>query len=394
MKYFPNLRAETYYIFEFISRGENMIQKQLLSLLAFAFCTTTWAQQLPVQGGTPEMLRAISEHNLQQAQIDQEARTLLGPVFGARSTDVLVPFAEWEKTGFIAFSDDDYYGIAEEMKAIVAKNLPTDTHLIVYTQSTNKTYHKDLLKLYGQYLDAARIHILQVPTSGSNDFWTRDNLPVPTWKNGKLALTDARYYYSFEPDAFFGTIFGADVMKHNYFLEGGNFMANSKGDCIVVNRKKAYPGGTSDTAAIPDDVFKNYYGCKNLMRFKHLKGIGHADEVIKFISDTVVVTDTPQYVATLQKAGFTVIEVPEADLNYETYVNSLIVNGTIFVPTFGESGDSEAIAVYEAAGFKVVEVPSRELATQGQGGIHCITMNYPPTTLQAIAKTMNAVIIK
>lgn len=339
-------------------------------------------------------MRAIAEHNVQQAKIDRERSKLLGPIGGGRSTDVIAPFYEYDKTGYVAFSDDDYYGIAEDMKATVAKNLPSDAKLIVYTQNSSKPYHKDLLKFYSQYLDAARIHILQVGSSGQNDFWSRDNLPLPIWKNSNLALADARYYYNFEPDAFFANLFGAEILKHNYFFEGGNFMANSKGDCFVVNRKKAYPGGTSDTAAIPDDVFKNIYGCKTLLRFKHLKGIGHIDEVVKFVSDTVVVTDTPQYKPILEKAGFTVIMLPEPDLNYETYVNSLIVNGTIYVPVFGESGDQEALDTYKALGFDVVPVQSRELATQGQGGIHCITMNYPATTLQAVATSMNATIIK
>lgn len=370
------------------------MMKHLVSIIVLAFSSQLWAQALPVQGGTPEILRAISEHNVQQAQIDKANREILGPLGGERNTDVIVPFHEWDTTGFVAMSDDDFYGVAEDMKTTVAKNLPANAHLIVYTQNSSKTYHKDLLNFYSQHLDAARIHILQVPSSGSNDFWSRDNLPVPVWKNGALALADARYYYNFEPDAFFSKVFNAPILKHNYFYEGGNFMANGKGDCLVVNRKKAYPGGVSDTAAIPDDVFKNTYGCKTLLRFKHLKGIGHADEVVKFVSDTTVVTDTPQYKATLENAGFTVIMLPEADLNYETYVNSLIVNGTVFVPVFGENGDQEAIATYESLGFTVVPVESRDLATQGQGGIHCITMNYPPTTLQAIAQSMKATIVQ
>jgi agmatine/peptidylarginine deiminase len=371
-----------------------LIKNLLLIASSILLTSTVFAQQLPVQGGTPEILKAIAEHNTQQAQIDKAAREQLGPVGGSRSTDVIAAFYEYDVTGYIAFSDDDYYGIAEEMKAIVAKELPANTDLIVYTQSNSKSYHKQLLNQYGQYIDANRVHILQVPSSGANDFWSRDNLPLPIWKNGKLALADARYYYNFEPDAFFAQIFGAEILKHNYFYEGGNFMANGRGDCLVVNRKKAYPGGVSDTAAIPDDVFTNIYGCKTLTRFKHLKGIGHADEVIKFVTDDTVVTDTPEYKTILEKAGFTVHMLPEADLNYETYVNSLIVNGTIYVPVFGEKGDQVALDVYKQLGFNVVSVPSRELATQGQGGIHCITMNYPPVPLQMIAESLKAQVIQ
>ncbi|MCB9072707.1 MAG: agmatine deiminase family protein [Bdellovibrionaceae bacterium] len=370
-----------------------MILKTLLSVCTLFVSASVFAQALPVQGGTPEILKAIAEHNVQQAKLDQEQK-LLGPIGGARSTDVLAPFYEYDKTGYVVFSDDDFYGIARDMKMTIAKNLPAETHLIVYTQSTNKSYHKQLVGEYSQYIDSSRLHVLQIPQSGSNDFWSRDNLPLPIWKNGKLALADARYYYNFEPDAFFGQLFGVDVMKHNYFYEGGNFMANGRGDCLAVMRKKAYPGGVSDTAAIPDDVFKNIYGCKTLTRLKHLKGIGHADEVVKFMSDTVVVTDTQEYVATLEKAGFTVYMLPEAKVDYETYANSLIVNDVVFVPTFSESGDQKAVDLYTKLGFKVVTIPTGELAVQGQGGIHCITMNYPPIPFQNIVSAMNAKVIQ
>ena len=165
---------------------------------------------------------------------------------------------------------------------------------------------------------------------------------------------------------------------------------NSRGECIVVNRKRNYPGGTSDTGAIPDSVFANNYGCKKLLRFKHLKGIGHADEVIKFMSDDIVVTDTPEYVQDLEKAGYTVHLLPEPDRSYETYVNSLIVNDVLYVPVFGEDGDQKAIDVYNNLnlGLKVVTIPTGDLATQGQGGIHCITMNYPQVPLQEVVENL------
>lgn len=368
-----------------------MITKTLSFIVTCLLTQTLMAQALPVQGGTPEILKAISEHNAQQARADRAARKL-GPV--GRSTDTLTPFYEYGSTGYVAFSDDDFYGIAADMKATVARNLPADVELLVYTQSSSKSHQQSLKSLYSQYIDSQRVHILQVPQSGSNDFWSRDNLPLPIWKNGNMALADARYYYNFEPDAFFGQLFGVQVLKHNYFYEGGNFMANSRGDCLVVNRKKSYPGGVSDTAAIPDDIFRNYYGCKNLIRLKHLKGIGHADEVVKFISDDVVVSDTPEYTKQLEAAGFTVVDLPEADLNYETYVNSLIVNDVVYVPVFGESGDQKVLDTYTNLGFKAIPVQSRRLATQGQGGIHCITMNYPKMPLQEILQSLGAKVVQ
>jgi hypothetical protein len=284
---------------------------KLFMLFALLFTiSASWAQGPMPHGFNKEQLKTMAEHNTSLAQQERS----LG-LIGNRSRANVLPFAEYQTTGFVVFNDDDYYGAAEEIKTTIAQNLPAGTTLLVYTTSTSKPYQQDLFNRYSQYIAADRLKILQVPQSGSNDFWTRDNLPLPVWENSQFALVDAKYYYNFEPDVFFKNLFGVNLSGHKYFYEGGNFMANSRGDCLVVNRKKAYVGGVSDTAAIPDDVFKSLYGCKTLIRFKHLKGIGHADEVVKFMSDDIVFTDTPEYVAQLEKAGFQVVLLPEADLN-------------------------------------------------------------------------------
>ncbi len=357
----------------------------VLCLLIKTSWSTAWAQSPQPHGFTPEQLKTMSEHNLALAQ---EERSL--GIIGNRSRAQILPFAEYQTTGYVVFNDDDYFGAAEEIKNLIAQNLPAQTTLLVYTTSASKQHQQQLFAKYSQYLPADRLKILQVPSTGSNNFWTRDNLPLPVWDSSQFSLVDARYYYNFEPDVFFKNLFNVSLTNHKYFYEGGNFMANSRGDCMVVNRKRSYPGGVSDTAAIPDDVFKSLYGCKTLIRFKHLKGIGHADEVVKFMSDDVVFTDTPQYVPQLEKAGFQVVLLPEPELDYETYINSLQVNDTIFVPVFGEAGDKIAIEAYKKLGLKVIPVPTRELATDGQGGIHCITMNYPPASLQKMTRLLGA----
>ena len=346
------------------------------------FNFNAFSQELLAHGPSDAQIKAMAEHNLKIAQREPQ----LGPV-GSRSSDVK-PFHEWDKTGYLVFSDDDFYGIAKKMKQTVAENLPEDVTLLVYTRSSNEDYHQDLFDYYAQFIPEDRLKIIEVPNTGSSDFWARDNTPVPVWQNGKFALVDAQYYYNFEPDLTFSELFSADLDAHDYFYEGGNFMANSRGDCLMVNRKRYYSGGVSDTAAIPDDIFESKYGCQKIIRFKHLKGIGHADEVVKFMTDDIVLTDTEEYVETLEEAGYQVVLLPEPDYNYETYINSLIVNDTVFVPIFGESNDQKALDIYDDLnlGLKIVPIMSRQLATQGQGGIHCITMNYPPTPLSVLTR--------
>lgn len=337
------------------------------------------------------MLQEISQMNQAQAELDQYS----GALENFRSASML-PFAEYQDTGYIFFNDDDFRGYATEIKTAIAKNLPEEVTLVVYTTSTNASYVRSIQEKYQSLIDPERLIVLKVPRSGSNNFWTRDNLPLPVWTGQDLTLVDARYYYNFEPDAFLTDLFQALSQKHNYFFEGGNFITNARGECIVVNRRRSYPGGTSDTAAIPDAVFENQYGCKKLTRLRHLKGIGHADEVVKFMTDDIIVTDTHEYVDTLESMGYTVVMLPEPDLNYETYVNSLQVNDTLFVPVFGEAGDQRAVEIYESLGLglKIVTAPTRRLATRGQGGIHCITMNYPPVPLGDIVRSMNATLVE
>lgn len=363
--------------------------KFLMCTMLTLFSLNTWALDIESRkhGPTNEQIEAMAKHNAQSARMD-----MMSGVLSSRASNVR-PFYEYDKTGYLVFSDDDFSGIARDMKKQIAQNLPADVTLIVYTQDPSKNYQQQLFNTYSAWIPKERLKVVQVPQSGQNDFWSRDNTPIPVVSNGSNTLVDAQYYYNFEPDEYFGQMFGVPVDSHNYFYEGGNFAANGAGDCIVVNRKASYPGGVSDTAAIPDDIFKNKYGCKTLTRLKHLKGIGHADEVLKFMTDKIVVTDTQEYVSTLQGMGFTVVMLPEPNLEYETYANSLIVNDVLYVPVFGESGDQKAIDAYKSLnlGYKIVPIKSRQLATQGQGGIHCITMNYPPGPLNQVLNLLGAI---
>lgn len=352
--------------------------------LLMIFGAEVMAQGLPKHGPSPEQIEMMANHNEKVAKVD----VLRGPLGFNPS---LVPFYEFDKTGYLLMSDDDFNGMASDMKRIIAENLPSNAKLIVYTQSTNKSYQQQLHSTYSRYMPKDRLIILEVPRSGFSDFWTRDNTPVPVSQNGQFALVDAKYYYDFEPDAFLSKLFNGTLLAHNYYYEGGNFTANSRGECLVVNRK----AGRSDTAAIPDDVFKAKYGCKTLTRFKYLKGIGHSDEVVKFMSDDIVVTDTAEYVQILERAGYQVHLLPEAEYNYETYVNSLIVNNVLYVPVFGEQNDQRALKVYRDLnlGYKIVPINSRDLSTQGQGSIHCITMNYPAVPMTELLRRFKGQIV-
>jgi hypothetical protein len=285
------------------------------------------------------------------------------------------PFAEYEKNGFV-FIDAGYNFDSLPVKQTIARNLPLDVALVVvitpYAPKTAEQIQKD----FSPYISKDRLKILKIDLPGVS-FWARDEFPIPTVikASNSLQLVNAKYYHHFEPDTVVAEWFKSPLVSHNYYFEGGNFVANTQGDCIIIDRGKA--------GALPgDEIFGQYYGCKKMFRLPKLKGIGHIDESVKFISDRVIITDTTEYAVTLKKAGFEVHMLPRST-GYQTYVNSLLINGTIFVPIFGEDSDQEALAVYSSLSLKVIPINSSHLS-EGKGSIHCITMNYPPMDLQVL----------
>ena len=80
------------------------------------------------------------------------------------------------------------------------------------------------------------------------------------------------------------------------------------------------------------------------------------NDPISLGEDNTVLTDEESYVSILEAAGFDVIRLPRPDRDYETYVNSLIVNGIVYVPIFDESNDEKALQVYRDLGFKNTNV--------------------------------------
>lgn len=362
----------------------------ILSLIFFCAAIAQGKDQTPVHGYTDAQIAEMAAYN--KSVMERQYANPLDMSMAFRTSQDRLPYAEFEEAGYLVFSDDYFSGMARHIKIALAENLPEDVTLVIFTDSNSKSYHQKLINEYTQYVAADKFKVLKVENRG-NYFWARDGLPVPTWNNVSsqptLGMVDAKYYHNFEGDKGVSEAFGADLVEFGYYFEGGNFIVNTRGDCLIVNRVRP----PSITGNIPDQAFITSYGCKRLIRLPWLKGIGHADEVVKFMTDDLVFTDTHEYVETLEQAGFEVRMLPEPDYKYETYINSLQVNDIIYVPTFGESGDQPAIKAYADLGLTVVPINTRDLATRGQGGIHCITMTYPPGPFHEVVRQMKAEVI-
>ena len=279
----------------------------------------------------------------------------------------LRPFAEYEPAGFVVMSARDDFGAASA-KRTLARHLPAGVTLVLYG-SDDPRQRAAALESYAPFIAADRVRYLVVRKAGVG-FWTRDGLPFPAVdQDGRLVLIDARYRSGFEPDADLAAFLDVPLLAHGRRFDGGNLVANDRGDCLIVQAGSA--------KSMPDAVFASHYGCRAVVRLPRDGGMGHADERVRFVDAGTVLTDAAAYVAPLAARGFRVVLLPRADGRRESYVNSLVINGTAFVPQFRRSTDGQALEVYRRVGLTAVGLDARTLAGRGHGSIHCITMSYP-----------------
>ncbi|OGS50552.1 MAG: hypothetical protein A3J79_06395 [Elusimicrobia bacterium RIFOXYB2_FULL_62_6] len=330
----------------------------------------------PAHGPTPEQAREMLQHNKGLFKTFSKSPGADRPV-----KVKFRPFADYEKTGFLIMSSLFTFN-SQHAKLEMAKILPPEATLVIFTDTPTQQEKQAILGVYGAVLPAERIKVVTLP-GADGGFWARDGIPVPMFgEGGRLTVIDAAYYHRFEADKEVSQLFNAALEKHKYYFEGGNFQASRNGDCVIVNNDRH--------AQIPDQVFSAYYGCKQLIRLPFVDGIGHVDERVRFINDTTLVTDTPAYKDILTGKGFTVHMLPRPKAAFGTYVNSLIMDGKVVIPVFGESTDAQALAVYEGLGLKAFGGDSSTLSPKGQGSVHCITMTYPKVPVAELLKSIKA----
>lgn len=293
----------------------------------------------------------------------------------------LRPVSEVETAGYFFMSADTDFDSAEA-KRVMIKNLPSDVTAVIFANpGSNKNA---IANEYNGLIAKDRLKVISL-NDASSGFWARDGLPIAVWSaedSKKIKMVDAKYYHHFEPDRQIAEMFQAPLIKNSYYYEGGNFMVNDLGDCLTVDNDLS--------TDMPLEIFKDDYGCKNTIRLPFEKGIGHADESVRFIRSKLIVTDSQNYADILKAKGFEVQMLPRPENEYETYVNALLVNDTIYVPIFNETSDEVALKVYRSFGLKVVPIVTSSLSNDGLGSLHCITMTYPPVPFQTLLEMLHA----
>ncbi len=289
-----------------------------------------------------------------------------------------------------------------------------------------------------------RISILK-NDRGAPLVWTRDSAPLMAKaSDGTAVLLDFNYHRGSGPTSgpkdeiadyvprALANASGLPRVSVPVYNEGGNFMINDDGLCLMTDRVEylnAKPHrldlDPTEKAATEEQVrerFQTYAGCRDV---RIVPGwdftTDHIDMWAKFLSNDVlaIATLTDQTIDSMKEGearelakelqsylrarntemranypNLKLIEIPMAPpsesqayegWNVKGYANSLLVNGTAIIPSWknGNPDNDSMIAPYEeqaaqaytSAGFKPVFVPALDLIDWG-GAVHCVTMQY------------------
>ncbi len=283
---------------------------------------------------------------------------------------------------------------------------------IIAADSTEKSsIIKDLLPI--ENISESSVEFLSYE---NDEIWARDYAPLFFYKDGKRAIVDNEYYFDLRdnnikrpldnkiPDLI-GAGWKETVIDSGIYTEGGNFMTDGEGTCMMTTAVFDKNPGKFDFDITP--FFEENLGCEKVYYIDPLPGEAtrHIDMFSKIIDRNTILVAEPaaiSYMNDAQKAFFKTIYDTFANLEkadgtkFEvvkvtsivsgdkifSHTNSLIVNKTVIVPTYVWGTDDDAIKVYEdnMPGYKVVGIATQNILVEGGGAIHCTTMQVPLKT--------------
>ncbi len=228
------------------------------------------------------------------------------------------------------------------------------------------------------------------------NIFARDRLPVPLFKetvdqsigatvncsnNSPVAASsylDNPLFWACDIDI-------PELSKH---FDGGNFMTDGHNTAIV----NLYPYGASEEEIqeMITELKQNIeyiFSCENQIVINNIADEGiHIDYSAKLINEETILvkankTDSVESAleneVTCYGRDFNIVTLPSAPVDY---TNSLIFNGSVYVPVMDPLTDNclTALSVYEdeMPGYNIVPIASSASCTPDGGGlVHCMTMN-------------------
>ena len=315
--------------------------------------------------------------------------------------------AEFDSVTGIIFSWEAYPTLLTDLIKEVAED---DTAWVVVDNTSEQNSVSNTLSNANVNMDRVVFQVIE-----TNSVWVRDY--GPWWiiePENSLAIIDLVYNRprpldDTYPESAAG-YFGINYYGLGLIEAGGNMLLDGQGSVIVSNvifdgSQGFDPNLTQDQL---EQYFLDYFGVHKVIVTPHLlnDGTGHIDMFVKIINDTTVIVgeyenqsagypgnyDICNQVASqlaneTNGAGrpFNIVRMPMPPYNNGityTYINSLIVNNKVLVPTYGFStefaNDDSVLALYETImpGIEAVGFDCNQIIP-ANGAIHCIAMKVP-----------------
>jgi len=314
------------------------------------------------------------------------------PPVGTRS------MAEFEPVDavYVAFDAD----IEQFTEDLIRAVLPVAPVLVTLTSGESPERFREFLQS-GNFGGSA-VRLINVE---HDNFWTRDFGPVSVeLPDGQPAFLDFIYPQTRVLDdglpSALAVAYRVPVFRVPLKMEGGVFMTNGDGLCVTTTSLAVA------NAELPFEllthIMERVLGCRQLVFLESPadEATGHVDMIAKFTSpDTILVGDfdpvqSPADAETMDRNArllstirvgssrkLRVVRIPmpaPEDGVYQSYTNSLLVNGTAVVPTYDRDPKEEkaALDAYRRAlpdHWRIETVISSEAIVLG-GAVHCAAL--------------------
>lgn len=296
------------------------------------------------------------------------------------------------------------------VQAVVLSNADNFAPLLKIHQKVIESLPKDIKIIYSSQnpLPSKSPKNVQSLYYGQDSNWMRDFFPESVvTADGTQRLASFTYGIQKYPQStYFGKFMMTDMKNKGLFsslkIEGGNLLVD-EAETLFTTQRVLLANPQFSQAQIEAELIR-MLNVKKVIILPQLpfETTGHVDIFMKFMGkNTMMIADATnkeqaavlkQVADQVQKMGYKVVRLMNGNLDANasrlvlTYINSLIVNKMVLIPSYAEKGyytdaaqfkqiqisDAKAKEVYESLGYKVVQIPSREMIDYG-GSIHCLT---------------------
>lgn len=266
----------------------------------------------------------------------------------------------------------------------------------LYLADTLPKFYPAFYKRCQKVLHDCNISFQLLP--GTKDVWAVDYMPVQVKKekfvrfvyNPKYLQGKADKKYISDSDAICQTI-GIETFKSDIVLDAGNVV---KSENKVIITERVFEENSSIERESLIQQLKSLFETEEVIFIPEqpYDFTGHADGMIRFVNDDVVVINDfknedagfqKAFMNAIEKAGLEFIKLPynpyqnKNDIDAKgTYINYLQMKDVVLIPVFGLKEDGAAVYKLEEIfeGSVVKTIDSTAIARDG-GVLNCISWN-------------------